>query len=996
MKHIYKPFLLALAITACQEGNITPEVAVVSDEMSFNILAPGLQTKVANNAFEASDVIGLYVTDYVNETTPMPLQISGNHVNNMTLTFDDGAWTPEQTIYWGKGKSDIYAYYPYISEMQDVESQYFEVSSDQTKEGYEASDLLWAKAEGVKQTDGAVSLQMQHVMSKLTVKIVAGEEYIGSLPDDASVLLHSTVTGARVNLSTGSVSKDPYSGAKSIKMKKLGVRTYEGVEAVVYEAIVVPQMIEGSVPLIEINSKSVSYLLEDPFNFRPGVAYTYTATLNTSTTAIKVEIGCELEDWNSTGGSGSGDGEEGGEDSGEDGKSYTDLSAAGTANCYLVQGAGDYKFKSVIGNTDATVGNVKSVEVLWESFGTDEMPNVGDLIASVSYKNGYIRFSTPENFRDGNAVIAAKNSKGTILWSWHIWCAEEGFNGQVYYNDAGTMMDRNLGATSATPGNVGALGLMYQWGRKDPFMGSSSVSSGGIAVSTGTWNITNEGSAPETDTNPTTFYINMILPKGSWSSMKTVYDPCPAGWRVPEGGENGVWAKALGTSSSVSLSYDNTNFGINLTGIYGDAESIWYPEAGYLNSSNGALYIKTEIDGTMHIPYAAYCYWSCSRVENRDYSFYLRPDNIDMSYNRYCADACPVRCLKDEDEIGPGDVEMVEDLSTNGSANCYIVSKAGTFKFTPTKGNSSESVGSVASAEVLWETFGTDVAPAVGDLVKSASYKNGEITFQTADTYKEGNAVIAAKDASGNILWSWHIWLTDEPQGQVYYNNAGTMMDRNLGATSATPGDVGALGLLYQWGRKDPFLGSSNISSPTLAKSTITWPFCAYSDSSKGTIEYATAHPTTFITNTHNRSNHDWYYTGSSLTDNTRWTEPSSEKSIYDPCPSGWRVPDNDVWSNALGSSSISYYGEYDGTNEGMNFSGMFGDDSTIWYPASGYLLDGSGNLENVGIYTFGLYWSASPSGSQASNLYFYDYGEIQPGHSNYRAYGYSVRCLKE
>ena len=150
MKHIYKSFLLALAITACQEGNITPEVAVVSDEMSFNILAPGLQTKVANNAFEASDVIGLYVTDYVNETTPMPLQISGNHVNNMTLTFDDGAWTPEQTIYWGKGKSDIYAYYPYISEMQDVESQYFEVSSDQTKEGYEASDLLWAKAEGVK------------------------------------------------------------------------------------------------------------------------------------------------------------------------------------------------------------------------------------------------------------------------------------------------------------------------------------------------------------------------------------------------------------------------------------------------------------------------------------------------------------------------------------------------------------------------------------------------------------------------------------------------------------------------------------------------------------------------------------------------------------------------------------------------------------------------------------------------------------------------------
>ena len=986
MKHIYKPFLLALAITACQEGNITPEAAVVSDEMSFNILAPGLQTKVANNAFEASDMIGLYVTDYVNETTPMPLQISGNHVNNMTLTFDDGAWTPEQTIYWGKGKSDIYAYYPYISEMQDVESQYFEVSSDQTKEGYEASDLLWAKAEGVKQTDGAVSLQMQHVMSKLTVKIVAGEEYIGSLPDDASVLLHSTVTGARVNLSTGSVSKDPYSGAKSIKMKKLGVRTYEGVEAVVYEAIVVPQMIEGSVPLIEINSKSVSYLLEDPFNFRPGVAYTYTATLNTSTTAIKVEIGCELEDWNSTGGSGSDDGEEGGEDSGEDeedGKSYTDLSAAGTANCYLVQGAGDYKFKSVIGNTDATIGNVKSVEVLWESFGTDEMPNVGDLIASVSYKNGYIRFSTPENFRDGNAVIAAKNSKGTILWSWHIWCAEEGWEEQVYYNNAGTMMDRNLGATSATPGDVGAVGLVYQWGRKDPFLSKPSIWSNVLTVSTGTWNITSEGSTAKAENNPMTFYEWMMLPDRSWMSTKTEYDPCPTGWRVPDGGDNGVWSKAIG-SSSPDCTYDSTNHGINFSGKFGADSIIWYPTTCRRSVEGGFT------SGTG--------YWSASPYTwDQGYFLFLNYNNSfypSSSDNR--AHGCPVRCLKEEDEIGPGDVEMVEDLSTNGSANCYIVSKAGTFKFTPTKGNSSESVGSVASAEVLWETFGTDVAPAVGDLVKSASYKNGEITFQTADTYKEGNAVIAAKDASGNILWSWHIWLTDEPQGQVYYNNAGTMMDRNLGATSATPGDVGALGLLYQWGRKDPFLGSSNISSPTRAKSTITWPFCAYSDSSKGTIEYATAHPTTFITNTHNRSNHDWYYTGSSLTDNTRWTEPSSEKSIYDPCPSGWRVPDNDVWSNALGSSSISYYGEYDGTNEGMNFSGMFGDDSTIWYPASGYLLDGSGNLENVGIYTFGLYWSASPSGSQASNLYFYDYGEIQPGHCSYRACGDAVRCLKE
>ena len=336
------------------------------------------------------------------------------------------------------------------------------------------------------------------------------------------------------------------------------------------------------------------------------------------------------------------------------------------------------------------------------------------------------------------------------------------------------------------------------------------------------------------------------------------------------------------------------------------------------------------------------------------------------------------------------------DISVLGTANCYIVSEAGFYKFTPSKGNSNKSVGTITSVEVLWETFGTDVTPNVGDLVKNAVYSDGYITFQTADTFKEGNAVIAAKAASGNILWSWHIWLTDEPQGQEYYNNAGTMMDRNLGATSATPGDVGALGLLYQWGRKDPFLGSSSISSDAVAKSTITWPLVVESNSTNGTIEYASANPTTFITR--NSDNKDWYYTGNSSTDNTRWTESDKAKSIYDPCPQGWRVPDggsNGVWSKSLGSSSsFSDKLLYDSTNEGMNFSGKFGLDQTIWYPASGFRDYSDGSLSNVGY--DGGYWSASPNNYNACLLYFNHFGYVDPSNGLNRAYGFSVRCLQE
>ena len=348
----------------------------------------------------------------------------------------------------------------------------------------------------------------------------------------------------------------------------------------------------------------------------------------------------------------------------------------------------------------------------------------------------------------------------------------------------------------------------------------------------------------------------------------------------------------------------------------------------------------------------------------------------------------------------PADLNVASatDLSYSASANCYIISASGLYKFKTVKGNSTTSVGSVSKAGILWETFGTSTTPQYCDLIKAFCYKDGYIAFQTAETFKEGNAVIAAKDASGNILWSWHIWFTDQPQEQVYYNNAGTMMDRNLGATSATPGDVGALGLLYQWGRKDPFLGSASISKEVEVKSTITWPSSKSSNSFSGTVEYAISYPTTFIT--YNVSNRDWYYTGSSSTDDTRWTTSDKTKSIYDPCPAGWRVPDgggSGVWSKALDlSSSFTNSSLYDSTNIGINFSGKFGSASVIWYPASGYKDSYNGIVKNSSYYGYrGCYWSASPNDYYACYLFFYENGKVDPSSSDDRAEGKSVRCLR-
>ena len=345
------------------------------------------------------------------------------------------------------------------------------------------------------------------------------------------------------------------------------------------------------------------------------------------------------------------------------------------------------------------------------------------------------------------------------------------------------------------------------------------------------------------------------------------------------------------------------------------------------------------------------------------------------------------------------ELDSAIDLSLMESANCYIVSNPGLYKFKAVKGCSSESVGQVSSCTILWETFGTDIKPECGDLIGGGvSYKDGYIAFKTSDNYKEGNVVIAAKDAEGKILWSWHIWMTDLPMGQVYWRNAGTMMDRNLGALSATPGDPGTLGLIYQWGRKDPFMGEIKYCRGETVSTLNQWPKNVGSNMSTGTIEYSIENPTTYIEG--NKHNQDWHYTGSKEVDNTRWTTSENDKSKYDPCPGGWRVPDGDrtgVWAKAVGrwGGWDIGYSYYDEINIGMNFSRLFGNDDVIWYPFTACRQ----HLWNDILYPQVSYWSATPFiNSYPGAVIEFDYaGNFAAGnYGAFRSAGLPVRCIEE
>lgn len=321
------------------------------------------------------------------------------------------------------------------------------------------------------------------------------------------------------------------------------------------------------------------------------------------------------------------------------------------------------------------------------------------------------------------------------------------------------------------------------------------------------------------------------------------------------------------------------------------------------------------------------------------------------------------------------------DLSSTGTANCYIVSESGKYKFNASvRGNSSESIGEAVSAEVLWESFGTDVTPSVGDIVRSVTYKEGYIEFETPTELAEGNAVVAAKDASGTILWSWHIWVTDQPQEHIYPDDVGTIMDRNLGATSVTPGDVRALGLLYQWGRKDPFIGIGTIGEQEPAKITIDGHEIG-SEFGLDELTESINYPSKFIYN--GEESYNWM-------DNkdykSLWGHEST-KNIYDPCPTGYRVPSIEFWQNSV--IALNDY-SFDNIFDGFYYSYGSGK---AWYPSIVYRSwDGSFSYTSRG-----SYWSCTPSSGnfsyKAATLKFDD--TIRVFYEN-RGSARAIRCVKE
>ncbi len=254
-------------------------------EIVLQMIHPNALTRATETAFEHTDSIGVFVT-----VQDAALQIAGNVVNNELFTYNGTSWSSKRKVYWNEGAHNVYAYYPYAKRVSDVSDYPFQVLADQsTSWGLTHSDFLWASKAGVEASANPVDMQFAHKLSKVVVVLQKGENYTGDIPEETEVYVHSTVTKALVDLSTGDVAKDDYAGTGSI-------RAFQS-SATQYTAIVVPQNITTRRPLVEVVTGGVSYLMEGRISLKPGMQHTLTVTLDKNPEQTKIDIGGEIVGW---------------------------------------------------------------------------------------------------------------------------------------------------------------------------------------------------------------------------------------------------------------------------------------------------------------------------------------------------------------------------------------------------------------------------------------------------------------------------------------------------------------------------------------------------------------------------------------------------------------------------------------------------------------------------------------------------------------------------
>lgn len=798
---------------------------------------------------------------------------------------------------------------------------------------------------------------------------------------------------------------------------------------------------------------------------------------------------------------------------------YYDLSTYGTSNCYHISSANyGYCFDGTVkgngngasvGITDASL-DPAYVDILWadipeiEYNGEKRCPVV---MASNTLVKGKVMFKVLGNSSDqnntklqseGNVLLAAydkvpeRDSDGNItnganiIWTWHLWLSDP--VQKHGYSNGFIVQDRNLGAVDAAHEDdcTNIWGMLYQWGRPTPFRFSVTPDSQD-----------NRATMDEAVSHPDVLYggyngdgdqfwlSDPVLDShiaGLWGytsdyedPVKTIYDPCPQGYRVYE---ERMWNSLHMYQRRIDDEYvylrinDDIYYPFQDT-FLADAKHVEHG-AGANDANKGAFLWSGTIDTGIDPP-TPYRLWYLFSKEEAEA----------VSYDSRRNSAMPVRCVSEHSEM------VVTDLSAAQTANCYMVHKEGYYKFKanvrgngvgrllPLGGTEMAEINAGMSTSISpdkvdmlwWQGDFTEVsAVSPGDPGGESDVENylhvsfldggrpdadGYVTFHVEEFHK-GNLILAAYDPDGVILWTWHIWMTDEPQLKA--SGVYVLMDRFLGATlapdvSGSPVGIqnykealSTYGFYYQWGRKDPIPGPPSWDADDMQKygqlnSSIWWyrPYGAETWEKRVDIETDNAvsvpesvqQPLKFYcsSNKAGSDNSNWFSAAfdDGYTNVALWgyavkdysLGQSFTKTMYDPCPPGYMVPDYKIWlnsTNAKEPGAMRYSGADGGdiqlyNNEyGFNKPIAYGMVPTIesfdgmWYPLSGYREPLTGKVTDAGWY--GTMWTGMPMGEHNARALYYDTRQSRKSGqyassgtedaAKGTAYGYPVRCMKE
>ena len=513
-------------------------------------------------------------------------------------------------------------------------------------------------------------------------------------------------------------------------------------------------------------------------------------------------------------------------------------------------------------------------------------------------------------------------------------------------------------------------GKLYQWGRK---YGQGYGKGNGYD---GTYNVNQSGPVSlnkgQSNNNSDVFYKCQEYPF-NWLSngeyklwnlgtesnpIKTEYDPCPEGWRVPTNTE--LCAIRLNYSSWATNELGQKGYYMSGSNLYvTEVPNVFFSAAGYRYTCDGTCYSR-DAEGL---------YWSSSTNLPESNYFYFR-SNMTLMSQDYPGRGCSVRCVQDNSDLIP--VEII------GLSKTFL---------TLPEGSSEVLSATIVPSNANHQTpFWWSDNPSVATVDS-----NGNVS-----AVSEGTTIITAM--AGMQVATCEVTIKSAiSESKDYVDEYGINHGKGvkIGETVWAPVNCGyhatdfKYGKLYQWGRKYGQGYEGGLYDGD-------WNYIGYySDASvpeivRGPVSLVTGQSKANANKFYDTSSDTWHWC--SYQDDKLWnsgTEKNPVKTEYDPCPNGWRVPTyaelEELQQNY--SSWISEDGQ-----DGYWFTGPNPYSESlpqVFFPAAGRRDDG-GLAQNRGYN--GHYWSSRPNGYPF--LLYFDLSSTCMN-SDYHANGYSVRCVQ-